>query len=47
MTINPQNTKIFLSTAEFEATPAATTENPHPRSPGKPNTFTILEIEPM
>ena len=47
ITINPKTHKLYLSTAEFDATPAATTENPRPRPPVKPNTFIILEIEPM
>ena len=47
ITLNSKTHRLYLSTAEFEATPAATTENPRPRPPVKPNTFTILEIEPM
>ena len=47
ISINPKTHRLYLSTAEFDAVPAATTENPRPRPPVKPNTFTILEIEPM
>ncbi|MEI7660880.1 MAG: YncE family protein [Bacteroidota bacterium] len=47
ITINPKTHRLYLSTAEFEAAPAATTQNPRPRPSVKPNTFTILEIEPM
>ena len=45
--LNSKTHRLYLSTAEFEATPAVTKENPRPRPPVKPNTFTILEIEPM
>ena len=47
ITINPQTHKLYLPAAEFEAAPAATAENPRHRPAVKPNTFTILEIEPM
>jgi DNA-binding beta-propeller fold protein YncE len=47
ITINPATHRLYLSTAEYEAAPAATAENPRPRPPVKPNTFTVLEIEPM
>lgn len=46
ITLNPLTHRLYLSTAEFEATPAATKEDPRPRPSVKPNTFTILEIEP-
>ncbi len=36
---------IYLPTAEYEAAPPATTENPHPRTSVKPGTFVILDIE--
>jgi hypothetical protein len=47
ITLNSKTHRIYLPTAEFDATPAPTTENPRPRPAVKPNTFTILEIEPM
>jgi DNA-binding beta-propeller fold protein YncE len=47
ITLNSRTHRLYLPAAEFEAAPAATTENPHPRPSVKPNTFTILEIEPM
>ena len=47
ISINPKTHRVYLSTAEFDAVPAATAENPRPRPPVKPNTFIILEIEPM
>lgn len=47
ITLNVKTHRIYLSTAEFDAAPAPTTENPRPRPAVKPNTFTIIEIEPM
>jgi YVTN family beta-propeller protein len=38
---------IFLSTAEFGATPEATTENPRPRRSIQPGTFVVLEVAPV
>jgi DNA-binding beta-propeller fold protein YncE len=38
---------IYLPVAEYGEDPAATTENPHPRPSIKPNTFRILEIQPL
>ncbi len=37
---------IYLPTAEYGETPPASSENPHPRATIKPNTFTILDIQP-
>ncbi len=45
--LNQKTHRIYLSTADFEAAPAPTTENPRPRPAVKPNTFTILEVEPI
>lgn len=45
--LNKKTHHVYLSTADFGAAPALTTENPRPRPVVKPNTFTILEIEPM
>jgi DNA-binding beta-propeller fold protein YncE len=47
ITLNPKTHRIYLPTAEFEPAPPATKDNPRPRPAVKPNTFTILEIEPM
>jgi YVTN family beta-propeller protein len=42
--INTKTHRIYLPTAEYGETPAATKENPRPRPSIKPGTFTILEI---
>lgn len=42
MAMDRSNHNIYLATAEFGPTPAATTENPHPRPPTVPDTFTLL-----
>ena len=47
ITLNPRTHRIYLPVAEYEAAPAATTENPHPRPSVKANSFMILEIEPV
>ena len=44
--INPETHYLYLPVADYDKAPAPTTENPHPRSPIKPGTFTILEIAP-
>ena len=46
ITINTKNHKVYLPTAEYGETPAATGDNPRPRATLKPNSFTILEIAP-
>ncbi|WP_375448336.1 YncE family protein [uncultured Fibrella sp.] len=43
ITIDPKTNHIFLTTAEYGAVPAATTENPRPRATVKPGTFLVLE----
>ena len=43
ITIDPQSHHVFVTTAEYGATPAATTENPRPRPPVMPGTFMVLE----
>ena len=45
--VNQKTHRIYLPTAEYGEAPAATTENPHPRPSIKPNTFTIIEIQPL
>jgi YVTN family beta-propeller protein len=45
--INHKTHRIYLPTADFEAAPAATTDNPHPRPAVKAGSFTILEVEPL
>ena len=42
MTLDTKTHKIYLPTAEFGATPAATTEHPRPRPAIVPNSFVIL-----
>lgn len=44
--VNHRTHRIYLPTADFEAAPAATTDNPHPRPAVKAGSFTILEVEP-
>ncbi|MEO7990416.1 MAG: YncE family protein [Chryseolinea sp.] len=44
LTIDPKTHHIFVSTAQYGATPEATTENPHPRPSVVPGTFMILEF---
>ena len=43
ITIAPTSHHIFVTTAMFGPTPAATTENPQPRPSVKPGTFMVLE----
>ncbi len=38
---------LYLPTAEFGETPAKTNDNPHPRPSVKPNSFVVLDIEPV
>lgn len=44
--IDSKTHHIFLSTAEFGPTPAASADNPKPRPSVKPNTFVVLDIAP-
>lgn len=43
--INPKTHHIYLATGDYEAPPAATKENPHPRPQAKAGSFVILDIE--
>jgi len=45
MALDSKTHKIYLSTAEFGAAPAPTTENPRPRAPMVPGSFTLLVME--
>lgn len=47
ITLNTKTHRIYLPSAEYGPAPDATKENPHPRPAVKPNTFTILEVEPL
>jgi YVTN family beta-propeller protein len=42
LAMDRSNHNVYLVTAEYGPTPAATTENPHPRPPTVPDTFTLL-----
>ena len=42
MSLDPKSHRIYLSTAEFGATPEKTAENPRPRSPMVKDSFTII-----
>jgi YVTN family beta-propeller protein len=44
MTYDPTTDRVYLVAAEFGPRPAATAENPRPRPPMVPGTFTILVI---
>ena len=46
MTLDPATHRVFLSTAERGPAPAPTAENPRPRAPVIPGTFTLLVVEP-
>jgi DNA-binding beta-propeller fold protein YncE len=47
MALDPRNHRVYLVTADFGATPAATPEHPHPRPPLVPGTFRLLVAEPL
>ena len=43
ITIDPRSHHVFVTTAAYGPAPAATTENPRPRAPVVPGSFTVLE----
>lgn len=45
MTVDTRTGRIYTVTAEFGTAPAATTENPRPRPPMLPGSFTLLVLE--
>lgn len=45
MAVDLKTHKIYLSTAEFGTAPAPTTDNPRPRAPMVPGSFTVLVLE--
>ena len=45
ITLNNKTHQLYLSSAEYGAKPAATTENPKPKSPIITNSFAILVVE--
>ena len=47
ISISQKTHRIYLSTAEFGPIPEKTADNPRPRPPLKPGTFTVLVIEPV
>jgi DNA-binding beta-propeller fold protein YncE len=42
MALDPKTHKVYLATAQFGETPAATPEHPRPRAPIVPNSFVVL-----
>ena len=46
MALDPQTHTVYSVTAEFGAMPAATAEQPRPRPPMVPDSFTLLVIKP-
>ncbi len=44
MALDSSSGKVYLVTADFEATPPATSEQPHPRPAQRPGTFTVLVV---
>ncbi len=44
MALDPKTHNVFLPIAEYDPTPAATKENPKPRPPIRPGTFSILVL---
>jgi YVTN family beta-propeller protein len=44
MALDSKTHKLFLITAEFGPQPPATADNPHPRTPIVPGTFTLLVV---
>ena len=46
LALDTRTHRIFLPAAEFGAAPAATAEQPRPRPPMTPDTFTILVVAP-
>ena len=44
MALDTKTHQVFLVTAEFGPAPAATTQQPRPRAPMVPGTFTLLTL---
>ena len=47
ISVSAKTHRIYLPTAEFGLTPEKTADNPRPRPTLKPDTFTVLVIEPI
>ena len=45
--LNPKNHHLYLSTATYGVAPEPTKENPRPRRPIKPDSFTVLDVAPI
>ena len=45
MALDPHTHKLYLSSAQYGATPAPTAERPRPRPPILPGSFTILVMD--
>ena len=46
MALDEKSHKVYLATAQFGPTPAATAEQPRPRPPILPDSFVILVVSP-
>ena len=46
LALDPVSHRIYLATASFGPTPAPTADQPRPRAPMLPGTFTILAVDP-
>jgi DNA-binding beta-propeller fold protein YncE len=46
MALDPKTGRVYLVTADFGPRPSATPDNPHPRPPVIPGSFTILVADP-
>lgn len=46
MALDPKTHRVYLATADFGPTPAATADNPHPRPAILPGSFVVLVLEP-
>jgi hypothetical protein len=44
MAVDPKTHKLYLPTAEFGPTPAPTAQQPRPRPPSIPDSFTLLVV---
>jgi YVTN family beta-propeller protein len=47
LAVDTRTHHIYLPSAEYNAAPAATTENPRPRRTMKPDSFAVLDIAPV
>jgi DNA-binding beta-propeller fold protein YncE len=47
ISVSAETHRIYLPTAEFGPAPEKTADNPRPRPPLKPGTFTVLVVEPV